>query len=150
MQTAAYVAAAGATILRGGAYKPRSSPYSFQGMGEAGLALLAEARRRFGLAIVTEALDEASAERVAAVADIVQIGARNMQNFELLKKIGRLGKPVLLKRARAPRSRSGSWLRSTSSTRATPTSSCASAASEASTARRATSSTPLPSRSLGP
>jgi len=108
MQTAAYVAAAGATILRGGAYKPRSSPYSFQGMGEAGLALLAEARRRFGLAIVTEALDEASAERVAAVADIVQIGARNMQNFELLKKIGRLGKPVLLKRG--PCSTIKEWL----------------------------------------
>ncbi len=107
-RTAEYVAAAGATILRGGAYKPRSSPYSFQGMGEDALRLLARARERFGLAIVTEALDETSAERVAEVADIVQVGARNMQNFELLKKIGRLGKPVLLKRG--PCSTIKEWL----------------------------------------
>jgi len=108
LATAKYVAAAGATILRGGAYKPRTSPYAFQGLGEGGLRILAEARRRYGLALVTEALDETSAERIAEVADIIQIGARNMQNFELLKKIGRLGKPVLLKRG--PASTIKEWL----------------------------------------
>lgn len=89
---------AGATILRGGAFKPRSSPYSFQGLGEKGLELLVEARERTGLAIVTEALDVQTAEVVAEYADILQVGARNMQNYPLLRKIGRIGKPVLLKR----------------------------------------------------
>lgn len=88
----------GATILRGGAFKPRSSPYSFQGLGEKGLALLAEARERTGMAIVTEALDVQTAEVVAQYADILQVGARNMQNYPLLRKVGRIGKPVLLKR----------------------------------------------------
>ena len=89
---------AGATILRGGAYKPRSSPYSFQGLGLPGLKLLAKAREETGLLIVTEAMDPEGAELVAEHADIIQIGARNMQNFSLLKRVGRVKKPVLLKR----------------------------------------------------
>lgn len=89
---------AGATILRAGAFKPRSSPYSFQGLGKPGLALLKKAREETGLLIVTEAMDPEGADLVAEVADIVQIGARNMQNYSLLKRAGKLGKPVLLKR----------------------------------------------------
>jgi len=92
---------AGATALRGGAFKPRSSPYSFQGMGKRGLELLALARRETGLPIVTEALDEEGLHHVAEVADCVQIGARNMQNYSLLRAAGRSGKPVLLKRGMA-------------------------------------------------
>ena len=92
---------AGATILRGGAFKPRTSPYSFQGMGEDGLKLLARAREETGMAIVTEAIDEDSLARVAEYADMIQIGARNMQNFALLRRAGRTGKPVLLKRGMA-------------------------------------------------
>jgi 3-deoxy-7-phosphoheptulonate synthase len=92
---------AGAGVLRGGAFKPRTSPYAFQGMGEKGLKLLALAREETGLAIVTEALDERSLELVVEYADIVQIGARNMQNFSLLRSAGRAGKPVLLKRGMA-------------------------------------------------
>jgi 3-deoxy-7-phosphoheptulonate synthase len=92
---------AGATILRGGAFKPRSSPYSFQGLGVAGLELLAEAREETGMAIVTEAVDPEGVDIVAEYADIVQIGARNMQNFSLLRRAGRAGKPVLLKRGMA-------------------------------------------------
>jgi len=92
------VRAAGASALRGGAFKPRSSPYSFQGMGKAGLELLALARRETGLAIVTEAMDEEGAHLVAEYADCIQVGARNMQNYSLLKTVGRIGKPVLLKR----------------------------------------------------
>jgi len=88
----------GATILRGGAFKPRTSPYSFQGLGEEGLKFLAEAREQTGLAIVTEALDIETASVVAEYADILQVGARNMQNYPLLRKVGRIGKPVLLKR----------------------------------------------------
>ena len=95
------VRAAGATALRGGAFKPRSSPYSFQGLGKAGLKLLALARQETGLPIVTEAMDEAGAELVAEYGDCIQIGARNMQNYSLLKAVGRLGKPVLLKRGMA-------------------------------------------------
>jgi 3-deoxy-7-phosphoheptulonate synthase len=89
---------AGATVLRAGAFKPRSSPYSFQGLGAEGLRLLALARAETGLLIVTEAMDPEGAEQVAEVADIIQIGARNMQNYSLLKKVGRLRRPVLLKR----------------------------------------------------
>ena len=89
---------AGGAALRGGAYKPRSSPYAFQGLGKKGLELLALARRETGLAIVTEALDDEGAHLVAEVADCIQIGARNMQNYSLLRTVGRLGKPVLLKR----------------------------------------------------
>jgi 3-deoxy-7-phosphoheptulonate synthase len=92
---------AGATILRGGAFKPRTSPYSFQGMGEEGLKLLARAREETGMSIVTEAIDGESLDLVAEYADIVQIGARNMQNFSLLRRAGRAGKPVLLKRGMA-------------------------------------------------
>lgn len=98
MATAEATARAGGRVLRGGAFKPRTSPYSFQGLGPEGLRLLDLARRRFGLAIVTEALDEDGLARVAEVADMVQIGARNMQNFALLRACGRLRKPILLKR----------------------------------------------------
>jgi 3-deoxy-7-phosphoheptulonate synthase len=89
---------AGATILRGGAYKPRSSPYSFQGLGLPGLKLLVKAREETGLLIITEAMDPEGADLVAEHADIIQIGARNMQNYSLLKRVGKLKKPVLLKR----------------------------------------------------
>src|SRR5579863_2698949 len=92
------VARAGAQFFRGGAYKPRTSPYSFQGLGEKGLQIMAEVREAFGLRIVTEAIDNESLELVDEYADIIQIGARNMQNFSLLKRAGRARKPVLLKR----------------------------------------------------
>ncbi|UCC45547.1 MAG: 3-deoxy-7-phosphoheptulonate synthase [Candidatus Zixiibacteriota bacterium] len=92
------VAKHGAKILRGGAFKPRTSPYSFQGLGQDGLKILAEARQQTGLRIVTEAIDTDTVEMVADYADIVQIGARNMQNYTLLRKAGRLSKPILLKR----------------------------------------------------
>ena len=92
------VARAGAQFFRGGAYKPRTSPYSFQGMGEDGLKIMAEIRDRFGLLIVTEAVDYESLDLVDQYADMIQIGARNMQNFSLLKRAGRARKPVLLKR----------------------------------------------------
>jgi len=92
------VAKAGVRLFRGGAYKPRTSPYSFQGMGEPGLKILAEVRERFGLGIVTEAVDNESLDLVEKYADVIQIGARNMQNFSLLKRAGRARKPVLLKR----------------------------------------------------
>lgn len=95
------VRAAGATALRGGAFKPRSSPYAFQGMGKQGLELLALARRETGLAVVTEAMDESGADLVAEYADCIQIGARNMQNYSLLRHVGKLGKPVMLKRGMA-------------------------------------------------
>ena len=95
------VVAAGGSALRGGAFKPRSSPYAFQGMGKRGLELLALARRETGLAIVTEAMDDEGAHQVAEAADCIQIGARNMQNYSLLKTVGRIGKPVLLKRGMA-------------------------------------------------
>jgi 3-deoxy-7-phosphoheptulonate synthase len=98
LESARRVRAAGATILRAGAFKPRTSPYSFQGLGRKGLDLLARAREETGLLIVTEAMDAEGAELVARVADIIQIGARNMQNYSLLKTVGRLRKPVLLKR----------------------------------------------------
>lgn len=97
-ETARAVQAAGARALRAGAFKPRTSPYAFQGLGAVGLALLAAVRKETGLLIVTEAMDEAGLEQVATVADVVQIGARNMQNYALLKRAGRAGKPVLLKR----------------------------------------------------
>jgi len=96
--TAALVKRAGAVALRAGAFKPRTSPYAFQGLGKEGLSLLKAVREETGLLIVTEALDEAGLDLVAEVADIVQIGARNMQNSALLKRAGRAGKPVLLKR----------------------------------------------------
>ena len=92
------VAAAGAQFFRGGAYKPRTSPYAFQGLGVEALKIMAEIREHFGLRIITEAIDNESLELVAEWADVIQIGARNMQNFSLLKQAGRLRKPVLLKR----------------------------------------------------
>jgi 3-deoxy-7-phosphoheptulonate synthase len=98
LDAARAVREAGATVLRAGAFKPRSSPYSFQGLGLAGLKLLARAREESGLLIVTEAMDGAEIDAVAEIADIIQIGARNMQNYSLLKRAGRIGKPVLLKR----------------------------------------------------
>lgn len=101
MESARILRTAGATVLRGGAFKPRSSPYSFQGMGEDGLRLLARAREETGMAIVTEAIDPDGVDLVAEYADIIQIGARNMQNFSVLRRAGRAGKPVLLKRGMA-------------------------------------------------
>jgi len=98
LTTAKVVKAAGATILRGGAFKPRTSPYEFQGLGEKGLKLLDKARRETGLAVITELLSENHAELVAEYTDIIQIGARNAQNFQLLIAAARTGKPVLLKR----------------------------------------------------
>src|SRR5271168_2709605 len=92
------IARAGAQFFRGGAYKPRTSPYAFQGMGEDGLKIMAEIRDKFGLRIVTEALDNESLDLVADYADVIQIGARNMQNFSLLKRAGRTKKPVMVKR----------------------------------------------------
>jgi 3-deoxy-7-phosphoheptulonate synthase len=96
--TARAVAAAGASLFRGGAYKPRSSPYSFQGLGQEGLRLLAEAREETGLPIVTELMDARDVEPVLEVADVIQVGARNMQNYPLLSEIGRSGRPALIKR----------------------------------------------------
>jgi 3-deoxy-7-phosphoheptulonate synthase len=101
VESARAVKAAGALALRGGAFKPRSSPYSFQGLGKKGLELLALAKRETGLAIVTEAMDDEGAHLVAEVADCIQIGARNMQNYSLLKTVGKINKPVLLKRGMA-------------------------------------------------
>jgi 3-deoxy-7-phosphoheptulonate synthase len=101
IETAKAVKAAGASFLRGGAYKPRTSPYSFQGHGESALELLAAARDASGLGIITEVMDTADVEKVSEFADIVQVGARNMQNFPLLKKVGAQDKPVFLKRGMA-------------------------------------------------
>ncbi len=98
LETAVAVREAGATILRGGAFKPRSSPYSFQGLGLEGLKILAKARRLTGLAVVTEAMSETDVDLIAEYADILQIGSRNMENSSLLEAVGRCGKPVLLKR----------------------------------------------------
>jgi len=92
---------AGAKLFRGGAFKPRTSPYSFQGMGEAGLQILADVRQQFGLGVVTEAVDDESLDLVEKYADVIQVGARNMQNFSLLKRVGRSRLPVLLKRGMA-------------------------------------------------
>ncbi|MBU6399135.1 MAG: 3-deoxy-7-phosphoheptulonate synthase [Verrucomicrobia bacterium] len=103
LTTAHRVKAAGATILRGGAFKPRTSPYEFQGLGEAGLKLLAQARAETGLAVITELLSEDHAEMVAEYTDIIQIGTRNAQNFQLLIAAARTGKPILLKRGLAMR-----------------------------------------------
>ncbi|MDH3496539.1 MAG: 3-deoxy-7-phosphoheptulonate synthase [Gemmatimonadota bacterium] len=98
LEAARLVRDGGATLLRGGAFKPRTSPYSFQGLGKKGLKLLARARDETGLLVVTEALDPEGVDTVAEYADVIQVGARSMQNFSLLKRAGRCGKPVLLKR----------------------------------------------------
>src|SRR3984957_4231720 len=98
LETARAVRDAGGTLFRGGAYKPRTSPYAFQGLGQEGLRLLAEAKAETGLPIVTEVMDARDLEPVLEVADVIQIGARNMQNYSLLSEIGRSGRPALLKR----------------------------------------------------
>ncbi|MFI6450798.1 3-deoxy-7-phosphoheptulonate synthase [Streptosporangium amethystogenes] len=98
LQAARMAAAAGATLLRGGAYKPRTSPYAFQGLGEAGLRILADVREQTGLPVVTEVVDAADVELVASYADMLQVGTRNAQNFALLQAVGAVGKPVMLKR----------------------------------------------------
>src|SRR6476646_9031814 len=98
LETARVVSDAGASFLRGGAYKPRTSPYAFQGLGREGLRLLAEAKSETGLPIVTELMDARDLDEVLEVADVVQIGARNMQNYPMLAEIGRSGRPALLKR----------------------------------------------------
>ncbi|MBD2516831.1 3-deoxy-7-phosphoheptulonate synthase [Nostoc sp. FACHB-973] len=101
VETARRVKAAGAKFLRGGAYKPRTSPYAFQGHGESALELLAKAREVSGLGIITEVMDAVDLDKIAEIADVIQVGARNMQNFSLLKKVGAQSKPVLLKRGMA-------------------------------------------------
>jgi 3-deoxy-7-phosphoheptulonate synthase len=101
LEVADRVKESGAKILRGGAFKPRTSPYAFQGLKEVGLKYLAEARKRTGLPVVTEVLETESVEMVAEYSDILQIGARNIQNFTLLRRVGEMGKPVLLKRGMA-------------------------------------------------
>jgi 3-deoxy-7-phosphoheptulonate synthase len=98
LQTAEAVARAGASILRGGAYKPRSSPYAFQGLGVEGLKLLRKAREETGLAIITEVMSEEDVELIAGYADIMQVGTRSMENYALLEALGQCGRPVLLKR----------------------------------------------------
>jgi 3-deoxy-7-phosphoheptulonate synthase len=98
LTAAAAVNEAGAQLLRGGAYKPRTSPYSFQGLGEGGLRLLAEAREETGMPVVTEVMDARDLDEILEVADVIQVGARNMQNFTLLTELGRSGRPVVLKR----------------------------------------------------
>ena len=98
LESARAVKAAGGAVLRGGAYKPRTSPYAFQGMGEPGLQLLAAARQETGLPLLTEVMDVRHLEEIAAVADALQIGARNMQNYDLLREVGQINKPVVLKR----------------------------------------------------
>ena len=98
MAVGARLKATGVRLFRGGAYKPRTSPYSFQGLGEEGLKILAKVRAKFGFGIITEAIDNESLDLVEEYADVIQIGARNMQNYSLLKRAGRAKKPVLLKR----------------------------------------------------
>src|SRR5204863_2274233 len=97
-ETADAVAAAGATVLRGGAFKPRTSPYAFQGLGVQALRFLAEARERTGLPVVTEVMEPNQVDIVAEYADILQVGTRNMQNYSLLNAAGRVARPILLKR----------------------------------------------------
>jgi 3-deoxy-7-phosphoheptulonate synthase len=103
LSSACHVRDAGATLLRGGAFKPRTSPYAFQGLGDEGLLLLAAVREETGMPVVTEVMDTRHVSRVAQVADLLQVGARNMQNFPLLAELGRSGKPVLLKRGASAR-----------------------------------------------
>ena len=120
MEAARAVAAAGGSMLRGGAFKPRSSPYAFQGLGVEALKLLAAARDETGLPVVTELMDPRDLDDLLEYADVVQVGARNMQNFQLLSEVGRCGARCCSSAASRPRSRSGSWPPSTSSKRATP------------------------------
>jgi 3-deoxy-7-phosphoheptulonate synthase len=132
-------ARAGATILRGGAFKPRTSPYAFQGLGVRGLELLARGPCETGMAIVTEALETGHVAAVAEYADIIQIGARNMQNYPLLRRAGRTGKPILLKRGLSATIKELLLSAEYILAEGNRTSSCASAASAASTTRPATS-----------
>ncbi|MDD3159603.1 MAG: 3-deoxy-7-phosphoheptulonate synthase [Candidatus ainarchaeum sp.] len=108
IQTAKAVKKSGANILRGGAYKPRTSPYSFQGLGEEGLKYLLEAKKITGLPIISEVMDTKEVQTISKYVDVIQIGARNMQNFELLKAVGKQNKPVLLKRG--PSATINEWL----------------------------------------
>jgi 3-deoxy-7-phosphoheptulonate synthase len=101
LRTAEYLRGQGVKLMRAGAFKPRTSPYAFQGLGEEGLKILAKARKKTGIGIVTELMDTENADAVEEVADVIQIGTRNMQNFSLLKRVGRARKPVLLKRGMA-------------------------------------------------
>ena len=145
LETADVVAAAGATILRGGAFKPRTSPYSFQGLGVEGLRYLAEARERTGLPVITEVMEPSQVDIVAEYADILQIGTRNMQNFSLLRACGRSSRPVMLKRGYGATIEE--WLMAAeyiASAGQPATSSCASAASGRSRRRPATRSTSRP------
>ena len=103
LSSARHVHNTGAALLRGGAFKPRTSPYAFQGLGEEGLLILAAVREETGMPVVTEVMDTRQVERVAHVADLLQVGARNMQNFPLLAELGQCGKPVLLKRGASAR-----------------------------------------------
>ena len=103
LSSARHVREAGASLLRGGAFKPRTSPYAFQGLGDEGLLLLAAVRAETGMPVVTEVMDTRQVSRVAQLADVLQVGARNMQNFPLLAELGRCGKPVLLKRGASAR-----------------------------------------------
>jgi 3-deoxy-7-phosphoheptulonate synthase len=137
------IKAAGGRILRGGAFKPRTSPYQFQGLGIEGLEMLAQARNATGLPIITEVMEPELVATVAQYADILQIGSRNMQNYPLLRAAGRDGlkRPVMLKRGWPRPSRNGCWQLNTLWHPATLTSFCASAAFAASIPRRATSST---------
>src|SRR4051794_41500329 len=137
---------AGAQLLRGGAYKPRTSPYSFQGLGEGGLRLLAEAREETGMPVVTELMDVRDLDAVLEVADVIQIGARNMQNYTLLTELGRAGRPGFSSAGSPPRPRSCRWRRSTASWRETRTCCCASAASARSRRPIASRSTSRPCR----
>ena len=127
-------------MLRGGAYKPRTSPYAFQGLGVEGLKMLRAAADETGLPVVTEVLDVRDAETVAEYADVLQVGARNMQNFMMLDELGKMGKPVLLKRGLSATIEELCRPPSTSSRAATATSSCASAESGPSRPTRATRS----------
>ena len=140
-ETAAAVKASGAQVLRAGAFKPRTSPYSFQGLGKEGLVMLDEVRKKLGLAVVSEVLTPDDVELVAAHVDMLQIGARNMQNFSLLQEAGRSGHPVLLKRGMSATVEellmSAEYILSNGTTR----SFCASAASEPSKIQRALRST---------
>jgi 3-deoxy-7-phosphoheptulonate synthase len=133
--TAAACKKAGAKILRGGAFKPRSSPYSFQGLGEEGLRMLREAADQHNMKLVSEVMDVSQIELVGRYSDIYQVGARNMQNYTLLRELGRTRKPVLRRRLR-----NGCCRRNTFSQAATPRSSCASAASAPSKVTRGTRS----------
>jgi 3-deoxy-7-phosphoheptulonate synthase len=113
LSTARAVKEAGAHLLRGGAYKPRTSPYDFQGLGEEGLRLLSEARAETGLPVVTEVMSTEDVDLVAEHADMLQVGARNMQNFALLRRISGVNRPVLLSAAPRPVFGSGCWRRNT-------------------------------------